>query len=229
MLATKSSLPLCILCVLFLTAAPRAMSASFDCAKASGATESLICKNADVSALDDDLQAAYKTAQAAVAPFNKPELVKEQRNWIKYTRNICQDAACLKQAYAARIDVLARNDKYIVDKTSCDMPSNNTACVNVVSYRDPAIRIDSFNQSLSEQKKSGKIIGCSKLVNLPVGHANSNNSFGGICTLQEGAQREEVAICNDDMFGHFATQPATAQDVADKNLIDFIYDHCFGG
>lgn len=229
MLATKFHLRLCILCVLFLTAAPRAMAASFDCTKASGATESLICKNTDISALDDDLQVAYKAAQAAVASFNKPELVKEQRNWIKYTRNICQDAICLKQAYTARIEVLARNDKYIVNKTSCEMPSNNTACVNVVSYRDPAIRIDSFNQSLSEQKKSGKIIGCSKLVNLPVGHANSNNSFGGICTLQESTQRKKVTICNDDMVGHFAMQPAAAQDVADKDLIDFTYDNCFGG
>jgi uncharacterized protein len=225
----KSFFSLCVFSVLLLAIAPRAISASFDCAKASGTTESLICKNADISALDDKLQAAYKAARVAVAPFNKPELLKEQRDWIKYTRNICQDADCLKLAYSARIAVLARNEKYIVDKTACETPNSNKDCVNVVSYRDPAIRIDSFNQSLAAHKKNGKIIGCSKLVNLPVGHANSNNSFGGICTLQDGAQRQNVTICNDDMVGHFAMQPTAPQDIPGKNLIDFTYDNCFGG
>jgi uncharacterized protein len=209
--------------------ASRTFSASFDCAKASSTVETLVCKDSETSTLDDKLQQAYKIALTAVAPFNKPELVKEQRDWIRYTRNICQDTACLKQAYAARTEVLARNEKYIVDRSSCELPSGNTACVNVVTYRDPSVRIDSFNQSLAEQKKSGKIIGCSRLINLPVGYANSNNSFGGVCTLQDGAQRTSVEICNDDMVGHFQMRSAAPQEVSDKSLVDFTNDNCFGG
>lgn len=175
------------------------------------------------------MQSTYKTALAAVAPANKPSLIKEQKDWIKHSRDICQDATCLKQAYTARIDMLARNEKYIVDKTSCETPSNQTSCINVVSYRDTAIRIGSFNRSLAEHKKSGKIIGCSRLVNLPVGYAGSNNSFGGICTLQQSEQRKQVAICNDDMVGHFAMQPTMPQDVSETHLVDFTHDRCYGG
>ena len=101
--------------------------------------------------------------------------------------------------------------------------------MNVVIYRDPSIRIPSFNKSLVEQKQSGKIISCNRLINLPVGTANSNNSYGGMCTLQDGTQRKAVEICNDDMFGHFQMQPATPQDVPGNGLIDFTHNYCFGG
>jgi hypothetical protein len=125
--------------------------------------------------------------------------------------------------------VLARNEKYIIDDSSCEPPSDGGACVNVVTYRDPSIRITSFNKSLVEQKQRGRIISCSRLINLPVGTANSNNSYGGMCTLQDGAQRKAVEICNDDMFGHFQMQPTTPQGVSGKGLIDLTHNNCFGG
>ncbi len=213
MLATKTFISIYLLSVSLLAVAPRAISASFDCAKASGTTETLICKDAQTSALDDKLQQTYKAALAAVAPSSKKALIEEQRHWITYTRDVCQDEACLQQAYTARIGMLARNEKYIIDDSSCELPGDGDACMNVVTYRDPSIRIPSFNKSLIEQKQSGKIISCSRLINLPVGTANSNNSYGGMCTLQDGAQRKAVQICNDDMFGHFQMQPATPNTV----------------
>lgn len=229
MLATKSYLSLCVLSLFFLVAAPRAIAASFDCSKATSTTETLICKDTQTSALDDKLQQTYKAALGAVAPSSKKALIEEQRHWIAYTRDVCQDEACLQQAYTARIDTLARNEKYIIDDSSCEPPSDGGACMNVVTYRDPSIRISSFNKSLVEQKQSGKIISCSRLINLPVGTANSNNSYGGMCTLQNGTQRKALEICNDDMFGHFQMQPATPQDVSGKGLIEFTHDYCFGG
>lgn len=217
------------LCVFFFAVTPRAISASFDCGKAKGTIETLICKDAKTSALDDKLQQAYKAAQATVAPSSKKALIEEQRHWIMYIRNVCQDETCLQQAYTARIAVLTRNEKYIIDDSSCELSGNGDTCVNTVTYRDPSIRIASFNKSLAEQKQSGRIISCSRLINLPVGTANSNNSYGGMCTLQDGAQRKTVEICNDDMFGHFRIQPATSQEVPSKGLIDFTYHYCFGG
>jgi uncharacterized protein len=211
-----------------LAVAPRVIAASFDCSKATSTTETLICNDSRISALDDKLQQTYKVALATVASSSKKALVEEQRHWIAYTRDVCQDEACLQQAYAARIAMLARNEKYIIDDSSCESPGEG-ACMNVVTYRDPSIRISSFNKSLVEQKQSGKIISCSRLINLPVGTANSNNSYGGMCTLQEGAQRKAVQICNDDMFGHFQMQPATPQDISGKGLIDFTHNYCFGG
>lgn len=212
-----------------------AQAASFDCNKAVGTTERLICSDAETSALDGKLQGAYETALAATDAYGKKELTKEQRNWIKYARDICQDSACLQQAYTSRIAMLARNEKRIADGevySDCKLPGNQTVsgeCVNVVSIRDPNSRVESFNQSLAYQKHSGRIIGCSRLIDLPVGVAGSNHSFGGSCVLQEGTQRKNVRICNDDMFGHFQVEPSTPQDASDKRLVDFIYAQCYGG
>ncbi|WP_454676864.1 lysozyme inhibitor LprI family protein [Achromobacter marplatensis] len=212
-----------------------AQAASFDCNKAVGTTERLICSDAETSALDGKLQGAYETALAATEAYGKKELTKEQRNWIKYARDICQDSACLQQAYTSRIAMLARNEERIADGevySDCKLPGNQTVsgeCVNVVSIRDPNSRVESFNQSLAYQKHSGRIIGCSRLIDLPVGVAGSNHSFGGSCVLQEGTQRKNVRICNDDMFGHFQVEPSTPQDASDKRLVDFIYAQCYGG
>jgi uncharacterized protein len=215
------------LCLLFV--APHAFSASFDCGKAASTTEKLICDDAGTSTLDDKLKQTYTTALAAVAPSSKKALIEEQRHWIMYTRDICQDVACLQQAYTARIEVLARNEKDIINKLSCEVPDGGTECVSVVAYRDTNIRIHSFNQSLAQAKHSGKIISCSRLINLPVGTVGSNNSFGGTCTLQDGSQRKTVEICDDDMFGHFELRSTEPRSVSDKNLVDFTHEHCFGG
>lgn len=217
-----------VLCLLISAFAPHVFSASFDCGKAVSTTEILICKNHETSALDEQLQGVYKAALTTADPSSKKGLITEQRHWIAYTRNLCEDTACLQQVYTARIAVLAHNEKYIIDTSSCE-PSGAGACVNVVTYRDTSIRISSFNQSLAEEKRAGRIIGCNRLINLPVGTANGNNSFGGICILQDGAQRKAVEICNDDMFGHFGVQSVAPQDISDKSLIDFINEHCFGG
>ncbi|KAG0754456.1 hypothetical protein G6F22_020987 [Rhizopus arrhizus] len=92
-----------------------AQAASFDCNKAVGTTERLICSDAETSALDGKLQGAYEAALAATDAYGKKELTKEQRNWIKYARDICQDSACLQQAYTSRIAMLARNEERIAD------------------------------------------------------------------------------------------------------------------
>lgn len=223
---TKSTLLLFALGVLFFAASPRAISASFNCGKATSATEKLICKDPKTSALDEKLQQTYKAALAAAAPSSKKALIEEQRHWITYTRNVCQDENCLQRAYADRISILATNQEYIVNRSECTIP-DGTSCRSVVYYRDPNSRIKSFNQTLIEQKKPGRIIGCTKLIDLPVGYAGSNNSFGGVCKMQNGATRTTVEICNDDMFGHFSMQTALP-DLSDKDLIEFTNSHCFG-
>lgn len=218
------------LCLISL--ASHAFAASFDCSKAAAPTEKLICSDAETSALDTKLQQAYNTALAAASEaVDKKALAKEERNWIKYTRASCLDVSCLRQIYTSRIAVLARNEKDIVNgKSYCVMPSGGAGeheCgVYVVLYRDPNDRIDSFNESLTQNKQSGKIIGCSRLIDLPVGRVYANHSFGGICVFQDGTQRKDVEICNDDKLGGFKLQTANPKSVSDKSLIDFVYDNC---
>ncbi|WP_266171087.1 lysozyme inhibitor LprI family protein [Dyella subtropica] len=217
----------CLVLMVLVLCAESTFAASFDCGKAESTVEKLICGNANVSRLDTQLQDTYQKALSAIDPSSKAKLIGEQRHWIKYTRNLCQDEACLKDAYAARIDVLGRNVKYIVNKASCDIPDGNS-CRSVVLCRDSSSRIDSFNQSLIKQKMAGQIVGCTSLIALPIGYAGSNNSFGGYCTLENGTERSHVKICNDDMVGHFAIEKVTEPPLQ-QDLIEFTNAKCFGG
>lgn len=80
-------------------------SPSFDCEKASSPTEKLICANDGLSTLDSQLSKSYSSLRTTVPD---PERLKlDQREWIKNTRNLCMDVACLTQAYEARIQAFA--------------------------------------------------------------------------------------------------------------------------
>jgi uncharacterized protein len=85
----------------WLLVAASAHSASFDCAGKLGATEQLVCSNKYISALDDDLAAAYKRALEAAR--DKQALKLSQRTWIKDARDKCGDQKCLRLAYRGRI------------------------------------------------------------------------------------------------------------------------------
>jgi len=85
-----------------------AQAASFDCAKATTAVEKLICADAELSKLDDELNAAYKTA---LQDEKQPEAIRQaQKQWMK-ERNVCVDAACVKGAYETRLKALGISDR----------------------------------------------------------------------------------------------------------------------
>jgi uncharacterized protein len=93
-----------ILFIPFILATSLANAASFDCAKASTRIEKTICADQELSGLDSQLMQVYKTA---LADNHDTEATKaEQRAWLSTVRNRCEDAQCLKQAYAARITAL---------------------------------------------------------------------------------------------------------------------------
>lgn len=90
---------------LLLTASATALAASFECGKARSKTEKLICSDAEVSALDETLNVAYKRAIDRVA--DKPGLRQSQRDWLaSYSLTECSTPACLREAFAERIAVL---------------------------------------------------------------------------------------------------------------------------
>lgn len=86
-----------------------AHAASFNCAKASSKVEKLICADAELGKLDQDLAEIYKEALAKV-----PAVKAEQRAWLA-ARNQCKDTACLKTAYNDRLleltDLIVRHDR----------------------------------------------------------------------------------------------------------------------
>lgn len=76
---------------------------SFDCSKASLPAEVTICKNAEISGLDEEMVNAYSTA---IKKGDDQKLKASQRAWLK-ERNSCGfDSLCLKKIYLARISEL---------------------------------------------------------------------------------------------------------------------------
>lgn len=91
------------------------LATSFDCAKATSSVERLICQDAELGRLDDELTVGYKRAMAEMAE-NAP-LVVDQKQWLKDKRNQCREVSCLKQAYRLRIDELRTwNDEVASDQ-----------------------------------------------------------------------------------------------------------------
>jgi len=87
-------------------AAEPAKGPAFDCRKAKpGSIEEMICKDAELSALDRKLDAAYKGALKKAANEKPPILQATQRGWVKGRNDCWKDAdkrACVKNAYVGR-------------------------------------------------------------------------------------------------------------------------------
>jgi uncharacterized protein len=120
------------------------LAAAFDCNKAKSDIKKLICGDIHLTELDNQLNDAYANTLKGIGSSNKSALMQEQHNWIKYTRNSCDDAACLEQVYTARISLLKRNEKYIIDEQVMQVKVDGEMR-NAVFQRDPNGRIESFN------------------------------------------------------------------------------------
>ncbi len=82
---------------------------SFNCGKATHEVEQLICKDADLAALDRSLADLYGVLLEHTPASKQKALKTEQRGWVK-GRNDCWKASdkhgCVKGEYEARIRVL---------------------------------------------------------------------------------------------------------------------------
>ena len=84
-----------------------AQAAGFDCAKAGTKVEKLICGDAALSKLDEELNTAYKTA---LQDEKRADSIRQaQKKWMK-ERSGCQDAGCVKRVYRMRLVELNSSD-----------------------------------------------------------------------------------------------------------------------
>lgn len=75
-------------------------AASFDCAKAQTRVEKLICSDAELSGLDDEMAASYK---AVLQDTVRAEATKQtQKLWLK-ERNACISDSCVLRSYQGRL------------------------------------------------------------------------------------------------------------------------------
>ena len=96
-----------------------ASAASFDCAKAKLPHDRVICADATLSKLDEELARAYRAASAKLSNEGKRVLRDGQRSWLRFARTFCpmergdltvweEPAACLRAIYETRIKELAQ-------------------------------------------------------------------------------------------------------------------------
>ena len=87
-------------------AAPAVAGPSFNCAKASGQAQQLVCRDPELARLDREIARLYGLASSGPQARRHPELKAMQRGWIK-GRDDCwksEDARrCVRDAYALRI------------------------------------------------------------------------------------------------------------------------------
>ena len=87
----RSIIPALIASAMIIPVAALAQTPAFDCAKAQGAVERLICTDPSLATLDRKLDEVYRAAAAKASGQLVSQLRAEQRGWVK-GRNDCWKA-----------------------------------------------------------------------------------------------------------------------------------------
>jgi uncharacterized protein len=90
----------CVVVAVWMSA-PVAQAASFDCGKAHSPMEHMICGDAGLSQLDEQLAATYRQAVA-----RDPQVRQQEQAWLRETQARCTTTECLKAAYQERLQAL---------------------------------------------------------------------------------------------------------------------------
>lgn len=155
-------------CATLLPAAVLAQGPTFDCAKASGEVEEMICNDASLATLDHKLDDAYKVALAKAKGKLATQLRTEQRGWVK-GRNDCWKAngqqtwitatwtvdtvkACVDAQYRLRTSELQAVWQLVPRKTVSYACQNNPANEVVANFfdTDPAtLRLERGDRTMT--------------------------------------------------------------------------------
>lgn len=199
-----------LLLAVMLLPVSTALSASFDCQKASTRVERLICDDGVVGRLDSQLDAAYRIALAVAYPTEKPDLVAAQKTWLKSVRDPCDSVECLVAAYSDRIRVLTL------------VRTDTASAEYVVDQQELARQEAAFASTLRRIGLPGKLGECKFVVRLlDRGDNGRDASYGAICTWNE----REIMVCDDTMVGKL-TLKMYGYGVSGRTLADFTQANC---
>ena len=82
-----------------------APAASFDCEKASGRIEKIVCDDPDLNSLDSQLEGAY--LGALDRSLHPAQVTEDQRAWLK-ARDACAGVKCMVGEYQRRVAALSK-------------------------------------------------------------------------------------------------------------------------
>ncbi len=149
--------------LIFACTSTNVMAASFDCDKAVTRVEKRICSNSELSTLDERL---YQDYQDAIHKENsdKDTPSRQQRHWLKFTRNKCKNISCLKRAYWSQLAALATvldTGETSPDKTETEKGIEVMQLLNSVKLElrgnYPLIEENFCNEVISDIKSNNKI------------------------------------------------------------------------
>ncbi|PKQ75263.1 hypothetical protein AOX56_20035 [Aeromonas sobria] len=145
--------------LLFAPLLASAATPSFDCGKAAGAVETLICKDAGLAALDNELAALYPKAIAQLSPEQLKTERAMQRGWIK-GRNDCwkgQDLRqCVEDNYQLRITELQISGGQLMVPAPVDYQCGKAVTLSTYFYNDAKLPAAVIN--LSEGDKQQQVL-----------------------------------------------------------------------
>jgi len=130
-----------------------AAAPSFDCRKAAGAIEQMICSDDGLAALDRALAEVYAAAAQKAVNEHPPVLKAEQRGWIK-GRNDCWKSAdqrkCVEQSYRRRIAELQARYRLVPANGpfwyACDGDPGNEVVVTFFKTDPPTLEAERGDQ-----------------------------------------------------------------------------------
>jgi len=137
---------LLIMLTVVLNGALWAAGPSFDCAKASGSVEEMICQDEQLAELDSKLAEVYTAAARKATNEHPPVLKAEQRGWIK-GRNDCWKSddprACTETEYRHRIAELQARYRLVPEKGpfwfACDDNASSEVVVTFFETDPPTL------------------------------------------------------------------------------------------
>ncbi len=216
---------------------------SFDCARARTRIEHLLCSDAELAALDLKLADDFKGGLVALDDLpSRRQLTALQQWWLRERDADCERAAepkaCLVLAYQMQSATLLNwvpvpgrpQDPAALAKAGFqfgDMVYRGQR-YTVVRQKDADERLASFNQALAARQMAA-LDACALVVDLPVGTAHGNHSYGGVCEQRAAPAKRLVLVCNDDMIGHFGLRVLGRPKASVEELARFVADECFGG
>ncbi|WP_308515500.1 hypothetical protein [Sphingomonas flavescens] len=88
-------------------------------------------------------------------------------------------------------------------------------------------RIAAFDRDVRDSGIPGRVRSCRLITEVSLGRDQSNQSYGGICSIEFGKRRREYLLCNDRLVGHFAL---AADFVVSGEWVErFVKSNCVGG
>jgi uncharacterized protein len=92
--------------IVAMAAMPRVVAgSSFDCRKAGTIVENMICSSKELSTLDEQLAAAYRSL--TLSSGDSEAVREQQRKWLREVRDKCESETCLEGVYRDRLAQLA--------------------------------------------------------------------------------------------------------------------------